>query len=118
MKILVISHNSFSQTYNNGKTLSAIFSKFKKEELCQLYFTPIGRPDFDRCEHYYRICDKDAILSIVNRGLCGTSNVDEDYPSVSNNRKVKVNNATRFIRTIVWQLSSWFTGGLKDWIFS
>ena len=72
MKTLVISHNSFSKTHNNGKTLSAIFSAFKSEELCQLYFTPIGRPDYERCMDYYLISDKDALVSIFRRKHCGT----------------------------------------------
>lgn len=116
MKILIVSHNSFSQTHNNGKTLSAIFSAFKKEELCQLYFTPIGKPDYERCENYYLISDKDAIRSIFIRSHCGTSTIktNESINVVSN--RIKPNNVTKVIRTAVWLFSSWYHGGLGKWI--
>lgn len=116
MKVFVISHNAFSKTHNNGKTLSAIFSAFRKEELCQLYFTPIGTPDLDRCENYYLISDKDAIKSIVTRKKCGTSVIEGKKFPATNENIIKVNNVTRFARTLVWYFSSWYNGGLKRWI--
>ncbi len=121
MKTLVISHNSFSKTHNNGKTLSAIFSAFKSEELCQLYFTPIGRPDYERCMDYYLISDKDALVSIFRRKHCGTQLSKEPdifttgTPS-TNKKKSRPNNAKKYLRTVIWMLSSWYKGGLKDWI--
>ena len=115
-RVLIISHNSFSKTHNNGKTLSAIFSAFKNEELCQLYFTPIGYPDYDRCKDYYLISDKDALYSILRRNHCGTQlSKDPGIPS-TNKKKSCPNNAKKFLRTIVWMLSAWYKGGLKDWI--
>ena len=121
MKILIISHNSFSTTHNNGKTLSAIFSAFNNEELCQLYFTPIGHPDYERCKDYYLISDKDALLSILKRNHCGTQLQKEtdieakDTPSTKK-KKSRPNNAKKYLRTIIWMLSSWYKGGLKDWV--
>ena len=120
-RVLIISHNSFSKTHNNGKTLSAIFSAFKREELCQLYFTPIGRPDYERCIDYYLISDRDALLSIFRRRYCGTQLSKEPdilttgTPS-TNKKKSRPNNAKKYLRTVIWMLSSWYKGGLKDWI--
>lgn len=116
MKVLVISHNSFSQTHNNGKTLSAIFSAFNKEELCQLYFTPIGRPDFSRCENYYLMTDKDAIRSIVFRNQCGSSSILAEETIKESTSHIKSNSITKFLRVVVWLFSSWYHGGLKRWI--
>jgi len=117
MKVLVISHNSFSITHNNGKTLSSIFSAFSKEELCQLYFTPIGYPDMARCDQYYLITDNNAFHSIIRRGKCGTSYVPFNGNINSNKkRKVKVNDFTRFMRSAIWGASSWYNGGLRDWL--
>lgn len=118
MKVLVISHNSFSQTHNNGKTLSAIFSAFQKEELCQLYFTPIGSIDLDRCENYYQITDRDALKSIFKRRHCGTSIICNNTKTASNKKPVKINDATRFARTVIWLFSSWYNGGLEEWVTS
>ena len=121
MKILIVSHNSFSTTHNNGKTLSAIFSAFQPEELCQLYFTPIGHPDYERCKDYYLISDKDALYSIHRRNHCGTQLpkevVIETKGTLSvNKKKSRPNNAKKFLRTRAWMLSSWYNGGLKEWL--
>ena len=118
IKVLIISHNSFSTTRNNGKTLSALFSMFKKEELCQLYFTPDGVPDINRCTNYFRITDRDVVHSFLCRDRCGNDNVDMNEASTRSKglKKIKVNNVTRLIRSLVWTLSSWYSGGLKQWL--
>lgn len=116
IKTLVISHNSFSKTHNNGKTLSAIFSAFEIEELCQLFFTPIGGPDLDRCENYYLISDKDALNSILFRTKCGTSIIEPPRTTTTNSKRFKPSVATRLIRTVVWRCASWYHGGLNKWL--
>lgn len=121
MKILIVSHNSFSTTHNNGKTLSAIFSAFQPEELCQLYFTPIGFPDYGRCGDYYLISDKDAVKSIILRRQCGNVVVKrhENYcqsKQSCNKTKSRPTKTKKFIRSIVWLLSSWYHGGLNKWL--
>ncbi len=117
MKILVISHNSFSQTHNNGKTLSAIFSCFSKNELCQLFFTPIGSPDPKRCDQYYSITNKDAVFSIIKRGKCGDEIKDYENKVVAGSvRPVRHTFFTQAIRDTVWFMSSWYHGGLKKWL--
>lgn len=118
MKVLVVAHNSFSATRNNGKTLSAIFSAFKKEELCQLFFTPDGAPDFHRCDSYYRITDWDVVHSLLRRSRCGTDNVpvEETLGGGTETRKIKANDVTRILRSWVWSLSPWYSGGLNKWL--
>lgn len=121
MKVLVISHNSFSKTHNNGKTLSAMFSAFRKEELCQLYFTPVGSPDFDRCVDYYLISDKDALKSIIQRRQCGIIAIrrNENYNQriqSSSRMKPRPTKTKKFIRSLVWLLSGWYYGGLNKWL--
>lgn len=121
MKILVISHNAFSATRNNGKTLSAIFSGFKSDELCQLYFTAIGRPDYERCKDYFFISDKDAMKSIFKRNECGhqlprESVVENEFVSGVSRMSSRPSILKKIIRTLVWMLSSWYSGNLKKWI--
>lgn len=117
IKILVISHNCFSATRNNGKTLSSIFSAFSKEELCQLFFTPQGAPDFSRCNDYYLISDKDALRSVLKRSHCGTEKLDAIEADGNGVRKrIKATGLTKAIRSFVWSLSSWYAGGLNVWL--
>ena len=56
-RILIISHNPFSEISNNGKTLEAIFSKFKKEELFQLYFVDDANADKNYAQSYFFTSD-------------------------------------------------------------
>lgn len=121
MKILVLSHNSFSKTYNNGKTLSAIFSAFKAEELAQLFFTAKGEPDYERCVDYYYISDKDALKSILKRNKCGkvlpfSSNAVE-HESCPNRKNVHLVKMKKGLRSLVWMFSAWYRGGLYKWLF-
>lgn len=118
MKVLVICHNQFSTTHNNGKTLSAIFSSFRKEELCQLYFTPIGEIDTSRCDNYYCISDKDAIKSVIFRNKCGIDIVNNDIHTIatSHQNSEKAIYTKKFLRSIIWFLSSWYHGGLSSWL--
>ena len=63
MKVLIISHNPLC-TYNAmGKTLASLFSRFSREELCQLYIYP-SYPDMDLCSSYFRVTDKEVLHSI------------------------------------------------------
>lgn len=121
MKVLIVSHNSFSTTHNNGKTLSAIFSAFRKEELCQLYFTSRGCPDYERCEDYYYISDKEALRSILKRNHCGTqlskeTDIEIKGTPSTKKKKSRPSIAKKFLRTILWILSAWYSGGLKNWL--
>ncbi len=116
MKVLVISHNSFSQTHNNGKTLSSLFSAFEKQELCQLYFSPSGSVDYSRCENYYLIRDIDALKSVFSRRRCGSTKVD-DIPELPNGiRRSSANWLVLLLRSLVWRMSSWYRGGLDSWL--
>jgi hypothetical protein len=50
--ILILSHNSFSDKSNNGKTLESIFLKFSKFNLFQIFFRYIEPLDYSYCENY------------------------------------------------------------------
>jgi glycosyltransferase involved in cell wall biosynthesis len=70
--VLVVSHNSFSDTLNNGKTLSSLFKNWPKENLAQLYFWP-ELPDVTTCYNFFRITDYEVLDSFITRkNLVGT----------------------------------------------
>lgn len=71
MKILVISNNPFSNTYNNGKTLESMFSWIPKSNLAQVFFHSGFDPDFSFCNKYYRVSDIDVCKSLWLRRECG-----------------------------------------------
>jgi hypothetical protein len=67
--ILIISHNSFSNKLNNGKTLESIFSSFKKENLFQIYFRHLENLDFSYCENYLHLTPFKFNLNLISRNI-------------------------------------------------
>lgn len=65
-KILVISHNPFSDTQNNGKTLSSFFKGWNKDNIRQLYLT-LDDCDNSVCNKFYRLSDIDILKGFLNR---------------------------------------------------
>ena len=63
MRILVVSHNVFSETENMGKTLVSYFKDFGQENLAQFYIHS-EIPTSDICNNYYRVTDKEMINSV------------------------------------------------------
>lgn len=125
MKVLVISHNVFCMNTNMGKTLSAYFSGWAKDDIAQLYVhaeTPTG----EVCENYYRITDKDAIKSIITR-RCGTIYTGAAQPDISAQNRSRVTAALYqkgksrtpaiyIARDLWWKLSAWKSKKLLDWV--
>ena len=128
-RVLVISHNPFSDTQNNGKTLSAFFSGWPKDKIAQLYLTP-DKPDFTICEKFYRITDLDVLKKFVKKGSCGSAIKKEN---IVNNEKEMLHKNKLYIfvrnlflkrlpmmyciRNIVWQkVKPWNDKKLEDWI--
>lgn len=65
-RVLVIAHNPFSDTQNNGKTLSAFFNGWPKDKLAQIYLTP-DKPDYTVCENFFRITDLEVLKSFLKK---------------------------------------------------
>ena len=120
-KILVVSHNPFSSTANNGKTLEAIFGGYGSGELCQLFFSEMT-PDMEYCQNYFRLTDKDVIRNTFS--LSGNS----FSTSFSKERKVVMGkNCKRyrlkrfvqdvpFLRDFLWSVGKWDIKPLFEWI--
>ena len=128
MKVLVISHNVFSQSENMGKTLANMFSCFRENEISQLYFHSEIPTVHGICGNYYRITDRDALKSILNRKHSGTRFNSSQVKKVSSSRtdtgiiaKIYQKGRKRtpgiyLARDLWWSLSSWFSKDLKTWL--
>ena len=81
MRLLVISHNVFSETDNMGKTLLSYFAKWNVQELAQFYIHS-EVPTSHLCENYFRITDKEALKSILTRN-CGSTFGKEDIQKLT-----------------------------------
>lgn len=127
MKVLVISHNSFSTYQSMGKTFCSLFSAFKKEDLCQLYVYP-NVPDIDYCSSFYRITDKDVLLFFKKLKVCGkefqAESINESVHELYENpkdetfyRNKKNKSSFRILaRDFLWKITPWFNKPLKKWL--
>lgn len=131
-KVLVISHNPFSDTQNNGKTLSAFFKGWPKDNIAQLYLT-LDEFDTTVCEKFYRITDVDVLKSFFKKECHGREYVKND--NNINNKKEKQelhkNKIYTFIRdmfkkrlpimyclrNLAWKMSKpWKNKEINNWI--
>lgn len=129
MKVLVISHNVFSYSENMGKTLANMFSGFQEDEIFQLYFHSEIPTVEEICSSYYRITDRDALKSIVNRKHHGirfsnyqvrknvsSSRIDTGIIAKVYQKGRKRTPVIYLARDLLWSLSNWFNKDLKSWL--
>lgn len=123
-KVLIISNNSFSNIYNNGKTLEALFSSFPRENLAQIYFHEASIPDFSFCDNYWKISEIDLVKTLKNgKDTIGNKVAFEESDSIKDN-VVSYPYILRFIRKwtgnifreILWRIFSWESPTLISWI--
>lgn len=124
-RILVISHNSISNTGSMGKTLAALFDEFKQDYLYQLYFHSYSS-NVKMCNSSYEITDKNVLKSLFSfktpGGLKKWENVKPENESVNNAWKSiyiygRERNAVKlFARDIMWKCSRWDSKKLNNWI--
>jgi hypothetical protein len=127
MKILDITGNPFSTVLNNGKTHEALFSAFKRSELCQLYTRPVDNNlvDFKYCNSFYCVSDLDVLNRLrLKIKKCGgevvhsvepTNNADV-YDTYQNGGLSKHQDILRLLRDIMWHTNVWKNSSLKTWI--
>ncbi len=128
MRILVISHNVFSDTESMGKTLSGYFTGWDKEKIAQFYIHSEVPTSDKVCKNYFRITDIEALKSIFTR-KCGKAFGENDVePERLSPRTDSGNVATIYqkgrkrtpliyiVRNTIWRLSAWNNKALKKWI--
>lgn len=121
LKVLVVSHNVFSSTSNNGKTLKNIFSSFTKDEICQLYFIE-ENPDFSVASSYFKITDQEILKSLILNKPVGTviNYTNNAYITTSKKKASIYKNIPRvlmlFFRNVMWNFGTWNSSTLKKWI--
>lgn len=105
-RILIISHNPFSSISNNGKTLEAIFSKFEKEEIYQLYFVDDEYIDLNYANSYYSILDRELISSSKkeNNNESLERNVEPKPESSFISSIKKYNHSLAIFRDLLWKV--------------
>ncbi len=127
-RVLVISHNPFSATTNNGKTMASLFADWPTDRLAQLYFAPMV-PDSSVCTRYWRVTEVDLLRARwmghryqPGMPLAGISGNRLSSPSDS--RTSRLFTLLRRLnlpvlecgREYVWRGRRWKTAALRQWI--
>ena len=126
MKVLIVSHNPITTQNNMGITFLSLFSQFEKQELCQLYIYPT-LPNADRCSSFYRVTDKEILLSLVrgkkaggeirveqiraSEGLFEKAEDEAIYRSKKNKTALR-----RLLRDAMWSVARWYSPQLREWL--
>lgn len=122
INILIVSHNPFSSTANNGKTLEAMFKGYLAENLSQLFFSEMT-PDLDFCPNYFRITDKDVIknvLSVKREYFTSVFSLQESRGNLNHSSLFSLLKSwikeVPFIRDFIWYIGKWKITSLFKWI--
>lgn len=129
-RILVISHNCFSEVTANGRTLSSFFRLWDKDKVAQLYIND-EYPESNICNTFFRITDKEILKSIFSfskeAGFIIENKLDREITSL--NLQNKDNTIYKFkilkykfpsiiylLRNLLWKTNKWDHNNLNNWI--
>lgn len=120
-RILILSNGCFSDIDSNGRTLAKLFQNFNKVNLAQFFV--YGNPDFNICDRYYKVTDRDALDSFLKWEETGgvvknSMNTSFEVDSSKNisAKKVKKTPLSMLLREIAWLIGRWNGSRLKQWI--
>ena len=127
MKVLIFSHNVFSNSNNMGKTLAGYFQYFNAEDIAQFYIHS-EIPTLNLCKNYYRITDKEMISSIFKR-QSGKIFKEVDIHTKSNQSRTDTGLTAKLyqksrartpliylMRNLWWSLGAWNTKKFNQWV--
>lgn len=127
LRVLVVSHNVFSNSGNMGKSMMRMLGGIPPECLAQLYFHQ-EIPTRKCCLHYFRITDSSILHSVFTRHAQYKSfeEIDIDESAVRSRTDTgnlaKIYQLSRrrtpmiyFLRNWMWVLGRWKTKALREW---
>lgn len=97
-KVLIVSHNPFSDVQNNGKTLTAFFEGWPKDKIAQLYLTT-DIPDFSVCDNFYRITDIDILKQFFKKQEFGHK-INKENILVNEKENLQKNKLYMIVRSL------------------
>lgn len=121
MNILVISNNCFAQNNSNGRILGCLFNGLKDVNIRQFHIVS-GANDFNICNDFYHIGDKNAINSVFHFGgkigkrIQMNTGVTSKITKSDFGNKVKKSAFTALVREIAWGLNKNVRPSIYSWI--
>ena len=126
MRVLIISHNVFSESNNMGKTLLSYFRDFSPGELAEFYIQEKEPLLASPCRDYFRVTDREALLSLFGKRVGTAFRLEESRPEPGGGGNGLVESVRRYgekrspfvylVRNAVWALARWQTRELTDWL--
>jgi glycosyltransferase involved in cell wall biosynthesis len=130
-KLLLFSHNGFSDTGANGITMKNLLSAWLPEEKAEFY-CDVEKPDFSAAHHYFRVSDSQMIKALLGKKSqhVFTYSPEQEAPGEGAGKsaakatkkipgwlkKYKYNFCLKWAREYLWMLSPWGHRKLKQWI--
>jgi glycosyltransferase involved in cell wall biosynthesis len=126
-RILLIGHTPFSEESGTGITYISLFKNIHKENLAQIFFSEIERPDFSFCNNFFRISEMDLLksilsLDIVKPGKIISKNFEKRKKEKQSWKKKILKYLKEqagnlaFFRDLLWVFKNWKTKELEEWI--
>lgn len=113
-KVLVLSNNCFSLSNSNGRTLGGFFEGWPKSCLAQ-FCLGLDNPNWELCDNYYCVTDKDAISSIFKGPI--RSNFKTGQCKDITNKSSHVRKSILLIaRYFIWRSKRWCGRDFKKWL--
>lgn len=120
-RVLVLSHNCFSKSGSNGRTLSNLFHKWPEQSIAQFYISN-EIPDFDVCKNYFNVTDKEVFNSFFKGSKAGKVREEENLinkkPSINNvpSRFKRKSSFNYLARNLIWDSNRWKSKDFEEWI--
>ena len=116
--VLVVSHNCFSDSGSNGRTLANFFEGYPIQKLAQLYIYN-ENPIVSTCDNYYRVTDMDAVKSVFSSqygGIIKREQAHQERKPDDPHHSIKKTPLICCVRELVWNIGRWNNKRLWKWI--
>lgn len=131
-KILLYSHNGFSDENANGITMKNLLSAWSAAEKAEFY-CDVEPPDFSEAEHYFRVTDMQMLTALAGKKAKHIFSAEAENeadaargrPEGAEKRparipqwlkKRKYNFWLKWLRELLWGISPWGHRALRRWI--
>ena len=131
-RILLFSHNGFSDENANGITMKNLLSAWSAAEKAEFY-CDVEPPDFSSAENYFRVTDMQMLTAFAGKKarhifLADTEKSAADAQSAPGKaekkpsrippwlKRRKYNFGLKWLRELLWEISPWGHKALRQWI--
>ncbi|MBE6927223.1 MAG: glycosyltransferase [Ruminococcaceae bacterium] len=116
-RILILSNECLSKSTSNGRTLSNFLVDYPKECLAQFSVQSV-QPNFERCDRYFCVTDKDALNALIKGKRVGRiiKPAADGTSKPTPPRTIKRTAWTMLMRDLVWSTGRWKKGGFWKFV--